>query len=290
VIEDALLDRAARPGRHSLPEPRPAAPPPRHRGPLAGAAYGAGLWGRLKRQALERAAGEPALRRMLDETVLSCESPAHMVSAVLARRLGVVGVDPALYALVLDVLMDDAQVLQHLEVDLLAVTTRDPACRSALHALLHLKGFAGLQVHRVAHSLWRHGRHEVAHWLSGQSAVALGIDIHPAVPFGAGVVLDHGTGIVIGETATVGDDVSILHGVTLGATGKARGDRHPKVRRGVVLGAGATVLGNIEVGCMSIVGAGSVVVKPVPPHCTVAGVPARIVRAHGLAPPQRVSS
>jgi serine O-acetyltransferase len=283
VIE-ASLDRAARSWRHSLLESGDARPPARSGGGVARGSIDAGLWGKLNRQALERAAREPVLQRMLDEAVLSRESPAQMVSAVLARRLGVCGVDPVLYALLLDVLMGDARLLQHLEADLVAVTTRDPACRSALHALLHLKGFHALQVHRVAHSLWRQERHDVAFWLSGQSAVALGVDIHPAVPIGAGVVLDHATGIVIGETAVIDDDVSILHGVTLGATGKQRGDRHPKVRRGAVLGAGATVLGNIEVGCMSTVGAGSVVIKPVPAHCTVAGVPAQLLRRRETVP------
>jgi len=236
------------------------------------------LWTQLHRQALEGAAREPFLRRSLDETVLSHETPAQIVSAILARRFASGRADAALQALVFEVLSGDHDLLRSLESDLIAVTTRDPACRSSLHALLHLKGFHALQAHRVAHSLWRQGRHDLAHWLSGQGSAALGVDIHPAVPIGKGVVLDHATGVVIGESALVEDDVSILHGVTLGATGKARGDRHPKVRRGATLGAGAVILGNIEVGAMSTAGAGSVVVKAVPPYCTVAGVPAKVVR------------
>jgi serine O-acetyltransferase len=243
----------------------------------------ANLWSKLRQQALERAAREPLLRRVLDQAVLAHDTPAQMVSGILARRIGLGRADAALQMLVLQVLSEDRGVLQLLERDLAAVTLRDPACRSSLHALLHLKGFHALQAHRVANSLWRQGRHDAAHWIASQVATALAVDIHPAVPIGAGVMLDHATGIVIGETAIVEDGVSILHGVTLGATGKQRGDRHPKVRRGASLGAGASILGNIEIGCMSTVGAGSVVLKAVPPHCTVAGVPARPIRARGAA-------
>jgi serine O-acetyltransferase len=222
---------------------------------------------------------EPLLRHTVEAIVLRHETPARIAGAVLARGLQPgPAQDATLQELFVDTLCADPALLPLLEADLAAVATRDPACRSYLHALLHLKGFRALQVHRIAHSLWTRGRPDVAHWLASQAATALGVDIHPAVPIGKGVMLDHATGIVIGETAVVEDDVSILHGVTLGATGKQRGDRHPKVRRGAMLGAGAKILGNIEVGCMSRVGAGSVVVHHVPPFCTVAGVPARVVR------------
>jgi len=241
------------------------------------------LWFEIGRQAQETASREPFLRPLLHEAVLTHATPAKVVASVLARRLG----DGRLRALVVDTLRADPDVLGCLEADLRAVTARDPACRSALHALLHFKGFHALQAHRIAHSLWRHAREDVAHWLSSHVSVTLGVDIHPAVPVGRGVMLDHATGIVVGETAVVEDDVVILHGVTLGATGKRGGDRHPKVRRGALLGAGASVLGNIEVGRMSKVGAGSVVVDDVPPHATVAGVPARVVRA---APPRALAA
>jgi serine O-acetyltransferase len=239
-----------------------------------------GLWSEIERLAVEMAEREPFLRPLLDETVLSHETPAQIVSATLSRRLGSGRPpDAGLRALVDETLGEDPSVLQFLEADLAAVTTHDPACRSGLHALLNLKGFQALQSHRVAHSLWRRGRPDAAHWLANQVSVTLGVDIHPAVPIGKGVLLDHATGIVIGETAVVEDGVSILQDVTLGATGHQRGDRHPKVRRGALLGAGAKILGNIEIGCMSKVGAGSVVVSAVPPHCTVTGVPAKVVRA-----------
>ena len=239
------------------------------------------LWRGIKCSALECAAREPSLRRQLVATVLMPATPPAILGAVLARRLVADRDDVAtLRALVVETLLADAAVLPAVEADLEAVSARDPACRSPLHALLHFKGFHALQVHRVAHSLWRHGRHDAAAWLANHTARALQVDIHPAVPFGRRVVIDHATGIVIGETAVVEDDVTIFHGVTLGATGKQRGDRHPKVRRGALLGAGAKVLGNLEVGRGSRVAACSVVLAPVPPHCTVAGVPARVVREH----------
>jgi serine O-acetyltransferase len=239
------------------------------------------LWRTIERSALELAAREPSLRRQIAKTVLTPATPPAIIGAMLARRLACDRDDVAtLCGLVAETLIDDPAVLPSVEADLEAVSARDPACRSPLHALMHFKGFHALQAHRVAHSLWRRGRQDAAAWLANLSALALQVDIHPAVPFGRRVVIDHATGVVIGESAVVEDDVTIFHGVTLGATGKQRGDRHPKVRRGVLLGAGAKVLGNLEVGRGSRVAAGSVVLAPVPPHCTVAGIPARVVRKH----------
>lgn len=239
----------------------------------------ADLWSGIVRAACTLAESEPALRPVLFETVLPDWRPEAIVGAVLSRRLGRTREQvTALEALIVEALCIDPMVRPALEADLAAVTLRDPACRSALDGLLNLRGFHALQTHRVAHSLWRRGRPAVASWLAGCATAAFGVDIHPAVPFGRGVVLDHAIGVVIGETAVIEDGVLILHGVTLGATGKSRGDRHPKVRRGAMLGAGAQILGNIEVGAMSRVGAGSVVIDPVPDHSTVAGVPARVVR------------
>jgi serine O-acetyltransferase len=162
--------------------------------------------------------------------------------------------------------------------DLTAIGARDPAAvGDLLTPFLHYKGFHALSVHRVAHRLWQQGRQAVAHVLQARVSQVLGVDIHPAARFGHGVFIDHATGVVIGETAVVGNDVSILQGVTLGGTGKEAGDRHPKVRDGVLLGAGAKVLGNVVIGRGAKVGAGSVVLRDVPPCATVAGVPARIV-------------
>jgi len=245
------------------------------------APYGrASLWSEIERLAVEMAVREPLLREMIDETRLFDAAPARIVSAVLSRRLGwgERTHSATLQTLILETLGEDPAILEALETDLLAVVSKDPACRSCLHALLNLKGFHALQTHRVAHSLWKRGRFDIAHWLSSQASATLGVDIHPAVPIGKGVMLDHGTGIVIGETAVVEEGVTILQGVTLGATGKQRGDRHPKVRYGALLGAGAKVLGNIEIGRMSKVGAGSVVLVSVPAYCTVTGIAARVVR------------
>ena len=163
------------------------------------------------------------------------------------------------------------------EADLKAVFERDPACRGYVQPFLFFKGFQALQTHRVAHWLWTQGRETLAFYLQSRVSELFQMDIHPATRIGRGIFVDHGTGIVIGETAVVGDDVSMLHGVTLGGTGAERGDRHPKVGKGVLLGAGAKVLGNIKIGDYAKVASGSVVLRDVPAGCTAAGVPARLV-------------
>ena len=163
------------------------------------------------------------------------------------------------------------------EDDLRAVFERDPACKGYVQPFLFFKGFQALQIQRVAHWLWGEGRETLAFYLQSRVSELFQVDIHPATRMGRGIFMDHGTGIVIGETAVVGDDVSMLHGVTLGGTGAERGDRHPKIGKGVLLGAGAKVLGNIEIGDYAKVASGSVVLRPVPKGCTAAGVPARLV-------------
>lgn len=168
--------------------------------------------------------------------------------------------------------------LEHqIERDIAATLARDPACRDRVAVVLFYKGFLALQSYRLSHHFWQRDRFYLAHWMQSRSSEVFGVDIHPAAILGSGIFIDHGTGIVIGETSVVEDDVSILHEVTLGGTGKHGGDRHPKVRRGVMIGAGVKVLGNIELGEYSKIGAGSVVLQSVPPHCTAVGVPARIV-------------
>jgi serine O-acetyltransferase len=263
----------------------------------AAACSRASLWSDIAWLAVETAAREPVLRDVIADTRLMDAVPARIVGAVLARRLesGDRAEGAALQTLFVDSLEEEPAILSALETDLLAVASHDPACRSPLHALLLLKGLHALQTHRIAHSLWQRERFDIALWLSSLASTALGVDIHPAVPIGKGVILDHATGIVIGETAVVEDGVTIFQGVTLGATGTPRGDRHPKVRQGALLGAGAKVLGNIEVGRGSKVGAGSVVLRPVPARCTVAGVPAKVVRtpiddALDLAEPFRTAA
>jgi len=239
------------------------------------------LWRAIRTTAADTARREPLLAARLDTLVLGQPTPAAIVAVVLARRLACVDLtETALAALARQTFGSDALLLRQVSADLAAVVERDPACPDHLHVLLNLKGFQALQAHRIAHALWRAGRSALAFALANQASLAFAIDIHPAARIGCGVMLDHGTGTVIGETTVIGDNVSILQNVTLGGTGKEHGDRHPKIRGGVMIGAGATVLGNIEVGAMSKIAAGSVVLKSVPPHCTVAGVPARIVRRH----------
>ena len=239
------------------------------------------VWDVIRQEAVLLADREPILRMPLNAQILAARTNAEIVANILAARLSATGITPSdLAALFADIFTRHETILPATEADLVAVRTRDPACTTHLHALLNLKGFHALQTHRVAHALWLEDRREIASWLSNLASLVFGPDIHPAAKIGASIMLDHGSGIVIGETAVIEDEVSILQGVTLGGTGKQTGDRHPKIRHGVMIGAGAKILGNIEVGAFSKIAAGSVVVKPVPAHCTVAGVPAAVVRIH----------
>lgn len=239
----------------------------------------ADLWQEMRETAEQVARREPFLRPRLQALVLDQPAPAATVAAVLARRLACCDMpEEQLRALLGDVLELEPSIVAAIGADLAAVKERDPACPDMLHVLLNLKGFQALQTYRIANALWREDRTELAFALANQASLAFAVDIHPAARIGSGVMFDHGTGIVIGETTVIEDHVSLLQNVTLGGTGKEHGDRHPKIRTGVMIGAGAKILGNIEVGAMSKVAAGSVVLRNVPPHCTVAGVPARIVR------------
>ena len=181
----------------------------------------------------------------------------------------------------------DPTLAEIAEDDLRAVFERDPACKGYLQPFLFFKGFLALQTQRVSHRLWNQGRETLAFYLQSRMSELFQVDIHPATRIGRGVFVDHGTGIVIGETAVIGDGVSMLQGVTLGGTGAERGDRHPKIGKGVLLGAGAKVLGNIEIGDYAKIASGSVVLKPVPSGCTAAGVPARLVNCPTCPEPAR---
>ncbi|MBI1397334.1 MAG: serine O-acetyltransferase [Betaproteobacteria bacterium] len=235
----------------------------------------ADLWSELKRQAIRQVEQEPILSGHLYDLILRHrgyeEALAYLVASSLANQVFSLA---GMVDLVGETIARDPWIASSSLDDLRAVTTRDPASECALVPFLYYKGFKGLQAHRVAHSLWQDDRRGVARFLQSRVADSLAIDIHPAARIGRGVFIDHGIGLVIGETSVVEDDVSILQGVTLGGTGKESGDRHPKVRRGVMIGAGAKILGNIEIGEGSKVAAGSVVLKAVAPHSTVAGVPA----------------
>jgi len=246
------------------------------------------VWAALRTQAQEAADAEPTLASLLNAVVLSHHTLGEALSYQLARKLS----DQELRAMSARefcdaAFADEPQLVAQAEADLKAVFERDPACKSYVQPFLFFKGFQALQTYRVAHWLWRHGRQTLALYLQSRMSEIFQVDIHPAAKIGVGVFLDHGTGIVIGETAVVGDDVSMLHGVTLGGTGAERGDRHPKIGKGVLLGAGAKVLGNITVGEYAKIASGSVVLKPVPAHCTAAGVPARLVNCPTCEEPAR---
>ena len=187
-----------------------------------------------------------------------------------------------------DALEDQPVLGEAFRADIAAVVDRDPACTRLIEPVLYFKGFHAIETHRLAHALWTAGRQDFALYLQSRSSEVFQTDIHPAARIGKGIFLDHATGLVVGATAVIGDDVSMLQDVTLGGTGKERGDRHPKIKPGVLIGAGAKILGNIEIGRCSRIAAGSVVFHPVPDNKTVAGVPARIVGDAGCAEPSRV--
>lgn len=244
------------------------------------------IWRALHRRANEVAVHEPLLAGRMHRLVLQKNSMEAVLAAVLASRLANYDLpEPVLYAKILAMFSEDKRIGSQIAADLQAVKTRDPASPDYLHVVLNLKGFQALQTHKVSHLLWRLNRKELAYTFANLAALHFNVDIHPAARIGSGVMFDHGGGIVIGETAVIDDSVSILQQVTLGGTGKDRGDRHPKIRSGVMIGAGAKILGNIEIGTMSKVAAGSVVLKDVPPHSTVAGVPAVVRRRHAQTSP-----
>lgn len=245
------------------------------------------VWQRLRFDAQQQAQQEPALASYLNATVLNHETFAEALSYQLAQKAG----GPDMSALAIreiceEAYAQDTAIVHAAERDLQAVMDRDPATRSTLQPFLFFKGFLALQTHRVGHWLWGQGRETLAFFLQSRMSELYAVDIHPAAPIGAGVFIDHATGIVIGETARVGNDVSMLHGVTLGGTGKVFTDRHPKIGNGVLLGAGSKVLGNITVGDEARVGSGSVVLSDVPARCSVAGVPAKPVGGACMKPAQ----
>ncbi|GLK68179.1 serine O-acetyltransferase [Hansschlegelia plantiphila] len=245
-------------------------------------------WARIRAEAEDVVRREPEIASFVMSTVLNHERLEQAVGHRVGSRLGHIDVPSALIAQAFDeAAAADPTIGQAVRADLMAVVERDPACTRAIEPLLHFKGFHAIQSHRLAHWLWGQGRRDFALYIQSRSSAVFQVDVHPAAPFGRGVFFDHATGVVIGETAVIEDNVSLLHGVTLGGTGKSTEDRHPKIRHGVLIGAGASILGNIEVGHCSRVAANSVVLRDVPPNVTVAGVPARIVGASPCAEPAR---
>lgn len=236
------------------------------------------LWSAILLEAQSAAEAEPLLASFLHMTVLRHRSLEDVLAFHLSSKLSSPVMDArALMELFREAFESDGQIIRCARADIEACYERDPACDGYAIPLLYFKGFHAIQCQRITHWLWQNGRQPLALFLQNRISEVTGVDIHPAARLGHGILLDHGTGVVVGETAVIGNNVSILHGVTLGGSGKERGDRHPKIGDGVMLGAGAAVLGNIHVGECAKVGAGSVVLDDVPPHSTVAGVPARVV-------------
>lgn len=246
------------------------------------------IWDSLQEEARAAALQDPLLAAFLYSTIINQRSLEDSVIYRICERLD----HPDLQANLLrqtftEMLEDWPEWGAILRVDIQAVYDRDPACTRFLEAILYFKGFHAIQTHRLAHWLLNRGRRDFALYLQSRSSSVFQTDINPAARIGKGIFLDHATGLVVGETAVIGDNVSILHGVTLGGTGKEGSDRHPKIGNGVLIGAGAKILGNIHIGNCSRVAAGSVVLKEVPAKTTVAGVPARVVGEAGCSEPSR---
>jgi serine O-acetyltransferase len=244
------------------------------------------IWKALRQEVKTEAEAEPILASFLYSVVLNHQSFEESLSFLLASKLA----SPTIHSITLrDVMVkahkEDEELALAGVTDLVAVRERDAACRGYSQPFLYFKGYQSLQVYRVAHHLWKHNRQSLALHLQSRMSERFGVDIHPGAKIGKGVMFDHGMGIVIGETAVVEDDVSIMHEVTLGGTGKHGGDRHPKVRRGSLISVGAKILGNIEIGAGAKVGGGAVVLSNVAPHTTVAGIPAKLVgKVHSSQP------
>jgi serine O-acetyltransferase len=246
------------------------------------------VWARLRMEAEEVVRREPELSTFIYSTILHHDTLEAAVIHRITERLDHADVSAELirqaYA---DALESVPSLGLTFRADIVATVDRDPATNRFLEPVLYFKGFHAIQIHRLAHWLWSKGRKDFAYYLQSRASAVFQTDINPAVKIGHGIFLDHATGLVVGETAVIEDDVSILQDVTLGGTGKELGDRHPKIRRGVMIGAGAKILGNIEIGHCARVAAGSVVLKPVPHNTTVAGVPAKVIGEAGCPEPSR---
>jgi serine O-acetyltransferase len=246
------------------------------------------VWVRIRAEAEDVARQEPELATFIYSTILHHDTLEAAVVHRVSQRLDHPDAPAEIIQQAYEgALQSEPSIGLVFRADIVATFDRDPATHRFLEPVLYYKGFHAIQTHRLANWLWRHGRKDFAYYLQSRSSAVFQCDIHPAAPIGKGIFLDHATGLVVGETAVIEDDVSILHDVTLGGTGKEYSDRHPKIRHGVMLGAGAKVIGNIEIGHCARVAAGSVVLKPVPHNTTVAGVPARVIGEAGCPEPSR---
>lgn len=238
------------------------------------------LWEEIREETRSAIQREPILASFLHATILNHRTLENALSFHLANKLDSPTVSAMQIREVIDqALAADSSIACAIRADILAVRERDSACDELSTPLLYFKGYHALQSYRIAHWLWQQQRYSLALFFQNRISMVFGVDIHPAAKIGKGILMDHATGVVIGETAVVGDNVSIMQSVTLGGTGKEHGDRHPKVGCGVLISAGAKILGNISIGEGAKVGAGSVVLQDVPKHTTVAGVPAKVVGA-----------
>ena len=244
------------------------------------------VWDRVRSEAEDAVVAEPAIGGFIHTSVLQHSSfdnaLAHRVSSKLASAEIS---DQTLRDICSKAISNDPQVANAARADVMAVVDRDPACNRYMQPLLYFKGFLAVQAYRVSNWLWYNNQRDMAYFFQMRTSEVFGIDIHPAAKIGKGLMIDHAHSIVIGETSVVGDNVSMLHSVTLGGTGKEDEDRHPKIGDGVMIGAGAKVLGNIKVGNCCRIAAGSVVLQGIPPKKTVAGVPAKIVGEAGCSTP-----
>ena len=244
------------------------------------------VWDEITADAHQAVRDEPVMGGLIHACILHHKSLDRALSYRFAAKLSSNEMSMVILREIADEAYEAApELLESARADLVAIYERDPACHRLLQPVLYFKGFQAVQAYRVAHWLWQQGRYDLAYFVQMRVSELYSIDIHPAARVGKGIMIDHAHSIVIGETAAVGDNVSMLHGVTLGGTGKEDGDRHPKIGNGVLIGAGAKVLGNITVGHCSRVAAGSVVLQDVPPCKTVAGVPAKIVGEAGCDQP-----
>jgi serine O-acetyltransferase len=246
------------------------------------------IWERVRAEAEDVVRREPELASFIYASVLHHERLEDAVVHRVAERLDHAALSGDLIRQTFEeALREQPDMGNAFRADMVAVFDRDPATSRFIDPLLYYKGFHAIQSHRLGHWLFRKGRKDFAYYLQSRASAVFQTDINPAAKIGRGIFLDHATGLVVGETAVIEDDVSILHGVTLGGTGKEHEDRHPKIRHGVMIGAGAKILGNIEVGHCARIAAGSVVLKAVPHNMTVAGVPAKVVGEAGCAEPSR---
>jgi serine O-acetyltransferase len=272
VLTSVPEDRMAQPQRIN-PSPQPNTDP---------------VWARVRSEAEAVVRQEPQIAAFIQSALLDQDSLDTAIVHRISRRLEHPEVSAAAIAeAFLDAVDDSPEIAEAFRADIIATYDRDPATTRFIEPVLYFKGFHAIQTHRLAHWLWHKHRKDFALYLQSRSSAAFQTDIHPAARIGKGIFLDHATGVVVGETAAIDDDVSILHGVTLGGTGSENGDRHPKIGKGVMIGAGAKILGNIEIGHCARIAAGSVVLKPVPHNVTVAGVPARVIGEAGCAEPSR---